>query len=65
LHTGPTASILELADSIHAAQMQEDSGDQLWERPAFSSDDDEVKLKIFRSCLAQCWRKNCFLLLKL
>ncbi|XP_020255655.1 DNA (cytosine-5)-methyltransferase DRM2-like isoform X1 [Asparagus officinalis] len=43
---GPNATILELADSIHASQMQEDSGDQLWEgssvSPSSDNDDDDV-----------------------
>ncbi|ONK71483.1 uncharacterized protein A4U43_C04F9120 [Asparagus officinalis] len=41
---GPNASILELADSIHAAQMQEGPGDG-WDCPAFSSDDENCTYK--------------------
>lgn len=49
-YAGPNASILELADSIHAAQMQEDSDDWLFEPSASRTsgyyDDDKVQLKM-------------------
>lgn len=47
MYTGSGASIIELADSIRAAQMQEDSGDEIWDVSGSSGfDDSEVRLKI-------------------